>query len=109
MVIETKEKTEMPQFVKEHANTGLKLDLLFFWSKYPYAKFTPGIIARALDCNRRVDMVEALESFVEAELVERHIRRGLHFYSLTADPERREWVLNFPAYGGSPKPLYARG
>jgi len=56
MEIETKEETEVTQFVNEHGNTGLKLDLLFFWSKYPYAKFTSGIIARALDCKRKTDI-----------------------------------------------------
>jgi len=100
MVIEAREKNEMIQFVKEHADTGLKLDLLSFWSRYPYAKFTSGIIARALDCtrNRRVDIKEALESFVKAELIEKHTRQGLPFYCLTADPEKRQRVLNLSAY-----------
>jgi hypothetical protein len=102
MEIETKERNEVTQevnqFVNQHGNTGLKLDLLFFWKRYPYAKFTSGIIAHALHCNRRVDIEEALESFVKAMLIERHTRQGLPFYCLTADPEKRQWILSLSAY-----------
>lgn len=97
----------MIQFVRELADTGLKLDLLLFWNKYPYAKFTSGIIAHALDCSRRMDIEEALESLVKAKLVEKHTQRGLLFYCLTTDPEKRQWVLNPPAYGSNFRPLYA--
>jgi hypothetical protein len=101
MEIETEERNKVTQFVNEHANSGLKLDLLFFWRKYPYAKFTSGIIARALDCKRKVDIEEALESFVKASLIERHTRQGLPFYCLTADPEKRQCVLSLPAHKGN--------
>jgi len=104
MEIETRERTESPQevtqFVNQYGNTGLKLDLLFFWNKYPHAKFTSGIIAHALHCNRRADIEEALESFVKAMLIEKHTRQGLPFYCLTADPEKRQWVLSLSAYRG---------
>jgi len=97
MVIEAREENKMVQFLEEHTDTWLKRDLLFFWNKYPYAKFTSGIIARALDCNRRVDIKEVLESFVKAEFIEKHTQQGLPFYCLTADPEKRQWVLNHAA------------
>lgn len=97
VVIETK-GNNMPQFLQDHADTGLKLDLLRFWRKYPYAKFTCGIIARAVDCRRRVDVEEALECFVRAELLEEHTRQGLRLYCLTNDPLKRQgvfdWVTN---------------
>ncbi len=109
MEIETREETEVTQFVNEHGNTGLKLDLLFFWSKYPYAKFTSGIIARALDCKRKMDIEEALESFVKASLIEKHTRQGLPFYCLTADPEKRQWVLSVSAYRCNFRSLCIRG
>jgi len=108
MEIDTEEKNQVTQFVNEHANTGLKLDLLFFWSKYPYAKFTPGIIARALDCKRRVDIDEALESFVKARLIEKHTRQGLPFYCLTADPEKRQCVLSLSVHKANFRSLCAR-
>jgi hypothetical protein len=90
---------EMREFVSDQVNTGLKLDLLFFWSEYRYAKFTSGIIAHALHCNRRVDIEDALESFVKVGLVEKHVRQeGLPMYCLTADPEKRQWVLSLSQY-----------
>ncbi len=104
-----KEGNAVTQFVNEYANTGLKLELLFFWNKYPYAKFTSGIIARALACNRRVDIEEALESFVKARLIEKHTRQGLPFYCLTADPEKRQWVLSLSAYRANFRSLCVRG
>lgn len=91
---------EIREFVSEQVNTGLKLDLLFFWASYPYASFTSGIIARALDCKRKMDMEESLESFVKAGLVEKYSRQGRPFYHLTADPEKRQWVLSISAYRG---------
>jgi hypothetical protein len=109
MEIETKEETEAIQFVNEHGNTGLKLDLLFFWSKYPYAKFTSGIIARALDCKRKMDIEEALDSFVKASLIEKHTRQGLPFYCLTADPEKRQSVLSLSIRRSNFRSLCVRG
>ena len=113
MEIETKERNEVTQevtqFVNQHGNTGLKLDLLFFWNRYPYAKFTSGIIAHAVHCNRRVDIEEALESFVKAMLIEKHTRQGLPFYCLTADPEKRQWVLSLSAYRGNFRSLCTKG
>jgi len=109
MEIETKEETEVIQFVNEHGNTGLKLDLLFFWSKYPYAKFTSGIIARALDCKRKMDMEEALDSFVKASLIEKHTRQGLPFYCLTADPEKRQSILSLSIHRSNFRALCVRG
>ena len=50
------------QFTKKHASTQVKTDLLFFWSRYPHAKFTLGAIAGALDGARKVDVEEALEA-----------------------------------------------
>jgi hypothetical protein len=112
METETKERTESPQevtqFVNQYGNTELKRDLLRFWNRYPYAKFTSGIIAHALH-NRKVDIEEALESLVKATLIEKHTRQGLLFYCLTADPERRQWILSLSAYRGNFRSLYARG
>jgi hypothetical protein len=111
MEIETKERNESPQevtqFVNQHGNTELKRDLLRFWNRYPYAKFTSGIIAHALH-NRKVDIEEALESLVNAMLIEKHTRRGLPFYCLTAEPEKRQWVLSLPPYKANSRPLYTR-
>ena len=109
METETEEGNKVTQFVNEHANSGLKLDLLFFWSKYPYAKFTSGIIARALACNRKADIEEALESFVKARLIEKHTRQGLPFYCLTGDPEKRQCILSLSAHRANFWSLCIRG
>lgn len=93
MVMGTIDKSEVMQLVKKHADTGLKLDLLYFWNKHPYAKFTSGIITRIVDSKRRLDVEEALEALADAEIVEKHVQRGLPFYCLTTSPEKREPVL----------------
>jgi hypothetical protein len=102
-------KNRVLDFSSKHANTWLKLDLLCFWSKYPYAKLTIGIIARALGCKRRVDVEEALDSFVNESLVDRRADNGLLFYSLTSDAGKRECVLNMPAYRSSLRPTFSVG
>ncbi len=104
MSAESENQNKVIEFAKEHANTWLKLDILYFWSKYPYAKFTVGIIARSLSCKRRGDVEEALDTFVRDNLVEKHTEKGQPFYCLTADPGRRECILNLPAYRNSLRP-----
>ena len=101
MTMETNEKNEIKQLMKQHANTGLKIDLLFFWNKYPYAKFTSGIIARAIGSKRRFEVEEALEAFAEAELIEKHVQRGLPFYCLATAPEKREPILKLLGGNGN--------
>ena len=102
-------KNRVLDFARKHADTWLKLDLLCFWSKYPHAKLTVGIIARALSCKRRVDVEEALDSFVNESLVDRRADNGLLFYSLTSDAGKREFVLNMPAYRSSLRPNLSAG
>lgn len=86
--------------VNNHASTQLKTDLLHFWSKYPHAKFTSGVIAGVLDRARKVDVEEALDALVTAEITEKHTQRGLPFYCLTTDPEKREPILRLSAHNG---------
>ena len=93
MVISTRGKEEIIQSMKEYADTRLKLDLLFFWNRYPYARFSSGVIAHALDYRRKVDVEEALQWLVEAQLVEKDTGQGVPVYFLTTDHERRQRVL----------------
>jgi hypothetical protein len=109
MSAEMEIKNRVLDFSRKHANTWLKLDLLCFWSKYPYAKLTVGIIARALGCKRRVDVEEALDSLVNESLVDRRADNGSLFYSLTSDAGNRECVLSMPAYRSSLKPTLSVG
>jgi len=109
MSAEIEYKNRVIEFARQHANTWLKLDLLYFWSKYPYAKFTVGIIARALGCKRRVDVEEALDSFVKDNVVDKHTDKGLPLYSLTGDASKRECVLKMPAYRSSLRPAPSMG
>jgi hypothetical protein len=85
-------------FIDEDAYSRLELNLLFFWSKYPNAKFTPGIIASAVGCGRRADLQQALEKLVKSGLVERYIEMGLSFYSLTVDRSGQEYVVNLASH-----------
>ena len=87
---------DVVRFMSEHANTGLKLDVLRFWRKYPYAKFTSGIVTRAVDRSRKIDVEEALEYFVGAELLQKYVQKGLPFYHLTDNPSKRQSVLDLP-------------
>ena len=89
---------EIVRLLKEHAGTRLKFDILLFWSKYPEAKFTCGIITRAVRCKRRPDVEEALECFAEAELLEKHSSEGLQLYCLTKDPHRRQCVVDLASH-----------
>ena len=99
------------QFINKHADTQLKTDLLFFWSRYPNAKFTLGAIARGpVDCTRKADMEEALESFAKDQFIEKHVQQGVLFYSLTTNPEKREPFLKLSACsrGHLPTSAHAR-
>lgn len=91
-------------FARRHANSWLKLDLLCFWGKYPYARFTVGIIARALGSERRADVEEALDSLVRDHLVDKRVDKGQPFYSLAGDAGSRECVLQMPACKSSLRP-----
>jgi hypothetical protein len=106
---EMEQKNRVLEFATQHANTWLKLDLLCFWSRYPYAKFTAGTIARALGCKRRIDVEEALDSFVKDNLIDKHTDRGLPFYCLTGDAGKRECVLDMRAYRSSLRPALSMG
>ena len=101
---ETEIKNRVIDFSREHADTRLKLDLLCFWSRYPYAKLTVDIIARALGCQRIPDVEEALDCLVNESLVEKHDDNGLHFYSLTSDAAKRDCIMRMPAYRSSLRP-----
>jgi hypothetical protein len=107
--VEMEKRNRVLQFARQHANTWLKLDLLCFWSRYPHAKFTAGIIARTLGCKRRADVEEALDSLVKDNLVDRHTDRGLPFYCLTDDASKRECVLDMRAYRSSLRPALSMG
>jgi hypothetical protein len=106
---EMEQKNRVLEFATQHANTWLKLDLLCFWSRYPYAKFTAGTIAHALGCKRRIDVEEALDSFVKDNLVDKHTDRGLPFYCLTGDAGKRECVLDMRTYRSSLRPALSMG
>lgn len=106
---EMENKNKVLEFARQHANTCLKLDLLYFWSRYPYAKFTAGAIARALGCKRRTDVEEALDSFVRDNLVDKHTDRALPFYCLTDDAGKRACVLDMRAYRSSLRPALSMG
>lgn len=96
-------------FASRYANSWLKLDLLCFWGRYPYARFTVGIIARALGSERRADVQEALDSLVREHLVDKLIDKGQPFYSLAGDACSRECVLQMPAYKSSLRPATSAG
>ena len=101
---ETKDTYCMFQFLKKHADTWLKFDLMLFWNKHPYTKFTSGAIARILNRKRTAEVEEVLDTFVHDEIVEKHPEQGLPFYCLTSDPDKRQFVLNIPAYRRSLAP-----
>ncbi len=101
---ETDSRNRVLEFARRHANSWLELDLLCFWGNYPYARFTVGIIARALGSERRADVQQALDALVRGRLIEKRVDRGQPFYSLTRDPGSRECVLQMPTYKGSLRP-----
>ena len=88
-----------PQFVNSHADSQLKIDLLFFWNRHPNAKFTLGAIARSLDCGRRDDLEEAMEALVASDFLEIHDQKGQPFYCLSSDSKKREPILGLSACG----------
>lgn len=101
---EAKDGNRTIQFLKQHADTWLKFDLLLFWNRHPHARFTPGTIARTLGHRGKAEVREALDSFVNEKIVEKYTQQGLPFYCLTADPDKRQFVLNAPAYRSKLRP-----
>jgi hypothetical protein len=99
----------MNKFINKHVDTQLKFDLLLFWNRYPYTKFTSGVIAHSVRCVRKADVEEALDGFVTDEFVEKHVYYGQHFYKLTNNPEKREPVLKLWACSEGIHSVSARG
>ena len=99
---------DMPQLAENPAFSGLKREVLRFWRKYPFAKFASGIVAGAVACNRKMDVEEALECLVQAELLEKHVQQGLSLYRLTNEPSQRQRVLDLPTETSDLRPLFRR-
>ncbi|MCX5998562.1 MAG: hypothetical protein NTU41_02940 [Chloroflexi bacterium] len=91
MIIETQNnKSAIGSASDRAADTGLKHDLMLFWHSYPEAEFTLSVIARGLDCSRRADVEEAVESLVQAQVLDRRTCHGVSLYALRTGPAERQ-------------------
>jgi hypothetical protein len=93
-----KENDEVMQFVKQHADNPLKMELLVFWSRYPNTRFSLGTISCALNRNRRGEVQRALESLAEIGFVDKHIHMGSPCYSLTSEHQKRQPIISLSKY-----------
>lgn len=82
----------LSRFLEEHAGDRLKMQLLAFWGRHPHARFAIGAIYCGLGY-KKPDLNRALKEMVEAELLDTYHNNGVSFYSLTANEEKRQPIL----------------
>jgi len=86
---------DVMHFVKQHADSPLKVELLVFLSRNPNGRFGVRVIAGALRRSRRNEVQEALRDLTEAGFVEEALHAGSRpCYSLTREEEMRQSVLS---------------
>lgn len=94
------EQEDVTQFIRQYADTPLKLELLILWSRHPNARFGEGVIAGALRRSRRLEIQEALHSLAEAGFVTRESGKSgeRSLYSLTKENDMRRPVVSLSGY-----------
>ena len=79
-------------FLKENSRNNLELQLIRFWARHPRAKLSLYTIASALD-TAKVNLREAIRALIaKGVLQEQQDSNGLITYSLTSDPQMREYI-----------------
>ena len=80
--------------------SGLELQLLRFWGRYPQAKLSLYTIANALD-TARINLRHAITTLVEKGILlkEQHDGNGLTTYSLSSDLQTQEYIEELSKLG----------
>jgi len=74
---------EVVRFVEQHVDNPVKLEILFFWSRHPKAKFTLRTIVHILNRIRAWEIERNLEALAQSGLVRTYIQpSGGVFYGL---------------------------
>ena len=94
METEIRDYKNTAPWAKQTTNTMLKFAILSFFKKNLNAKFVSTIIADTLSCKQKEDVKEVLESLVKDEIIEKHVQRGVAFYCLTSNPDKRQLFLS---------------
>lgn len=89
---------QLSRFVEEHTSDRLKSEILSFWSRHPYDKFTTSIIACALGLSK-LEVSRALKALMDTGLVDSCNQGDLTLYNLTTDETKRKPVLELSARG----------
>ena len=74
----------------------LKNNIVHFWRRHPYAKFTEDCIYYAMGYSKN-EIVESLEDFVVAGILDVTTKHKTNFYSLTVDEDKRDLIQAFTA------------
>lgn len=72
----------------------LKRNILHFWRRHPYAKFSGDCIYYAIG-NSKSEIIESLQDFVVAGVLDVTNEHKTDFYSLTTDDDKRSLVQAF--------------
>lgn len=94
------EQEDVTQFIRQYADSPLKLELLILWSRHPNARFGEGVITGALRRSRRLEIREALNSLAEAGFVTQEACKSgeRSLYSLTKENSMRLPVVSLSGY-----------
>lgn len=95
------EQEDVTKFIRQYADTPLKLELLILWSRHPNTRFGEGVITGALRRSRPLEIQAALHSLADAGFVTREAcKNGEHspLYSLTKENTMRLPVVSLSGY-----------
>jgi DNA-binding transcriptional ArsR family regulator len=84
--------------VEEYASDRLKSEILSFWSRHPYDKFTTSVISCALGFSK-LEVSRALKALADNGLIDSCVLGDLTLYNLTTDETKRMPVLELSARG----------
>ena len=80
----TEVEDKLNHLVREYGDDHCSLDLLMFFGRHPYARFSRMAIAHSIDA-QRLNIDRPLKQLITAGLVRMYVENGLPVYSLTED------------------------
>jgi len=95
-MLELATKIEEPtkSLSNESKSDRLKRNIMHFWHRHPYAKFSGDCIYYAMGSSKN-EIIESLQDFVVAGILDVTAEHNTSFYSLTTDMDKRNLVQVF--------------
>ena len=87
----TEVEDKISHLVREYGDDHCSLDLLMFFGRHPYARFSRMAIAHSIDA-QRLNIDRPLKQLITDGLVRMYVENGLTVYSLTEDASLCELV-----------------